>query len=189
MLATRAFPRVLVASRRFVCRPCANIASHPRLTLSSRPFSATPWHGRGGLRNLGRSKETVDRSEKYRLPKMPARTRFAPSPTGYLHLGSLRTALYNYLLAKGSRGQFIVRVEDTDQVSQYAWDLMCGSLVANTAGSNVSWVMLRRGSLMICGGRIYRGTKVRKPFYAFRRSYIDVNQARTWAAPVARTDR
>ncbi|KAH8724159.1 hypothetical protein GQ44DRAFT_709244 [Phaeosphaeriaceae sp. PMI808] len=45
----------------------------------------------------------------------PARTRFAPSPTGYLHLGSLRTALFNYLLAKNTGGQFLLRIEDTDQ--------------------------------------------------------------------------
>jgi glutamyl-tRNA synthetase len=50
------------------------------------------------------------------LPSTPARTRFAPSPTGYVHIGSLRTALYNYLLAKATGGQFLVRVEDTDQV-------------------------------------------------------------------------
>ncbi|GAP86501.1 putative glutamyl-tRNA synthetase [Rosellinia necatrix] len=49
------------------------------------------------------------------LPSTPARTRFAPSPTGYVHLGSLRTALFNYLLAKATGGQFVVRVEDTDQ--------------------------------------------------------------------------
>lgn len=48
-------------------------------------------------------------------PNTPARTRFAPSPTGYLHLGSLRTALYNYLLAKNTGGQFILRLEDTDR--------------------------------------------------------------------------
>ncbi|KAI0199529.1 hypothetical protein F4808DRAFT_451330 [Astrocystis sublimbata] len=49
------------------------------------------------------------------LPPTPARTRFAPSPTGYVHIGSLRTALYNYLLAKATGGQFLVRLEDTDQ--------------------------------------------------------------------------
>jgi len=43
------------------------------------------------------------------------RTRFAPSPTGYLHVGGLRTALYAYLLAKQSNGQFLLRIEDTDQ--------------------------------------------------------------------------
>ncbi|KAK6509451.1 Glutamate--tRNA ligase mitochondrial [Arthrobotrys musiformis] len=48
-------------------------------------------------------------------PTGPARTRFAPSPTGYLHLGSLRTALFNYLLAKRTGGQFLLRIEDTDE--------------------------------------------------------------------------
>jgi glutamyl-tRNA synthetase len=43
------------------------------------------------------------------------RTRFAPSPTGYLHVGGLRTALYNYLFAKKMKGDFIIRIEDTDQ--------------------------------------------------------------------------
>ncbi len=43
------------------------------------------------------------------------RTRFAPSPTGYLHVGGLRTALYAYLMAKQAGGQFLVRIEDTDQ--------------------------------------------------------------------------
>lgn len=44
------------------------------------------------------------------------RTRFAPSPTGKLHVGSLRTAVFNYLLAKKHGGQFILRLEDTDRV-------------------------------------------------------------------------
>lgn len=44
----------------------------------------------------------------------PVRVRFAPSPTGYLHVGGARTALYNYLFAKKMGGQFILRVEDTD---------------------------------------------------------------------------
>ncbi len=41
-------------------------------------------------------------------------TRFAPSPTGYIHVGNLRTALFNYLLARKSGGQFILRIDDTD---------------------------------------------------------------------------
>ena len=45
----------------------------------------------------------------------PARVRFAPSPTGHMHLGSARTALYDYLLARQSGGQFILRIEDTDR--------------------------------------------------------------------------
>lgn len=43
------------------------------------------------------------------------RVRFAPSPTGYLHIGGVRTALYNYLFAKKNHGKFILRIEDTDQ--------------------------------------------------------------------------
>lgn len=42
--------------------------------------------------------------------------RFAPSPTGALHLGGLRTALYNYLYAKKTGGKWILRIEDTDRV-------------------------------------------------------------------------
>ena len=42
------------------------------------------------------------------------RTRFAPSPTGYLHIGGLRTALYAWLFAKKNGGKFILRIEDTD---------------------------------------------------------------------------
>jgi len=46
--------------------------------------------------------------------KRPIRVRFAPSPTGYLHIGGARTALYNYLFAQASGGTFILRIEDTD---------------------------------------------------------------------------
>lgn len=46
---------------------------------------------------------------------MKIRTRFAPSPTGYMHVGNLRTALYAYLLSKHDGGDFILRIEDTDQ--------------------------------------------------------------------------
>lgn len=46
---------------------------------------------------------------------MTVRTRFAPSPTGYLHLGGLRTALYTWLFARQNHGKFILRIEDTDQ--------------------------------------------------------------------------
>ena len=43
------------------------------------------------------------------------RTRFAPSPTGYLHIGGVRTALFNWLFARRHGGQFILRIDDTDQ--------------------------------------------------------------------------
>ncbi len=45
----------------------------------------------------------------------PVRTRFAPSPTGYLHIGGARTALFNWLYARHSNGQFVLRIEDTDE--------------------------------------------------------------------------
>ncbi|MGN1467075.1 MAG: glutamate--tRNA ligase [Ruminococcus sp.] len=46
---------------------------------------------------------------------MDVRTRYAPSPTGFMHVGNLRTALYEYLIAKSQGGKFILRIEDTDQ--------------------------------------------------------------------------
>ena len=45
----------------------------------------------------------------------PIRVRFAPSPTGPLHIGGMRTALFNYLFAKKNNGTFVLRIEDTDQ--------------------------------------------------------------------------
>ena len=62
------------------------------------------------------------------------RVRFAPSPTGGLHLGGVRTVLFNYLFAKKHKGDFIVRVEDTDQTrwvegaEEYIFDCLdwCG---------------------------------------------------------------
>jgi glutamyl-tRNA synthetase len=50
-----------------------------------------------------------------RIPKGEVRTRFAPSPTGYMHVGNLRTALYTWCIARHYGGKFILRIEDTDQ--------------------------------------------------------------------------
>ena len=49
------------------------------------------------------------------IPKNEVRTRFAPSPTGYMHVGGIRTALYTWLIARKAGGKFILRIEDTDQ--------------------------------------------------------------------------
>lgn len=64
------------------------------------------------------------------------RVRFAPSPTGYLHIGGLRTALFNYLFAKHNNGKFILRVEDTDQTRKVegAVENLIGTL--NSIGLN-----------------------------------------------------
>ncbi|KAI0883461.1 uncharacterized protein GGS22DRAFT_31115 [Annulohypoxylon maeteangense] len=75
------------------------VFSARRVPSARRPVDLTPM-------------EAVEFQPPHRAP---ARTRFAPSPTGYLHIGSLRTALFNYLYAKASGGQFILRIEDTDQ--------------------------------------------------------------------------
>ena len=83
--------KALLRRKFWLCRPCRALAT------ASRRLPA-------------------ERREYQKLPKLPARTRFAPSPTGYLHLGSLRTALYNYLLARATGGQFLLRIEDTDRV-------------------------------------------------------------------------
>ena len=50
--------------------------------------------------------------------KQKIRTRFAPSPTGFLHIGGLRTALYEYIFAKQNKGDFVLRIEDTDQTRE-----------------------------------------------------------------------
>jgi hypothetical protein len=86
---------VLDSAPRWICTSCA-------ARFSTRP--------------KGKEYGNAYRKLKLKLPKEPARTRFAPSPTGYLHLGSLRTALFNYLLAKCTGGQFLLRIEDTDRV-------------------------------------------------------------------------
>ena len=59
----------------------------------------------------------------------PIRVRFAPSPTGYLHIGGARTALFNWLLARGAGGTFVLRIEDTDQ-SRHVEDSL-GKIVAD----------------------------------------------------------
>src|SRR5207237_5500296 len=55
------------------------------------------------------------RSPSRKRRHMTVRTRFAPSPTGYLHIGGVRTALFNWLYARKHGGTFILRIDDTDQ--------------------------------------------------------------------------
>ena len=49
------------------------------------------------------------------MAKQKIRVRYAPSPTGHLHIGNARTALFNYLFARHNKGTFVLRIEDTDQ--------------------------------------------------------------------------
>lgn len=103
----------LLARRPWICTQCSS---------SARYFSVA----------TSRAAATQRGSKKSNLPELPARTRFAPSPTGYLHLGSLRTALFNYLLAKRTGGQFLLRIEDTDQVRQTIYFTKTDKAVTDT---------------------------------------------------------
>lgn len=78
-------------------------------------------------------------------------TRFAPSPTGYLHIGGARTALFNYLFARKSGGQFKLRIEDTDRErsTSQAVDAILGGMLVRHIGFFVSadkYQRTRRGS-------------------------------------------
>jgi hypothetical protein len=96
--------RKKAVSKWVVCHSCRGIIKHaPTSSAASFPPK----------RYTSPSTASLDLRESG-----PARTRFAPSPTGYLHLGSLRTALFNYLVAKATGGQFLLRIEDTDQVTK-----------------------------------------------------------------------
>ena len=90
--------KLLAGSEGWVCCACRSLRRRPAAT-----------------KRRGIGTQTAYRKSSQKLPEKPARTRFAPSPTGDLHLGSLRTALFNYLLAKATGGQFLLRIEDTDK--------------------------------------------------------------------------
>ena len=76
---------------------------------------------------------------------MPVITRFAPSPTGYVHVGNVRTAFFNQLLAEHAGGRFILRSEDTDQERSKAEYLE--ALV-----EDLHWLGLRWDEGPDCGG-------------------------------------
>lgn len=102
----------------------------------------------------------------------PARVRFAPSPTGRTHLGSGRTALYNYLLARQTGGQFILRIEDTDQkrfVEGAQEELMAG----------LRWLDLEWDEGPDVGGEYgpYRQTERREIYKKYARQLIESGHA------------
>ncbi len=102
----------------------------------------------------------------------PARVRFAPSPTGRTHLGSGRTALYNYLLARQTGGQFILRIEDTDQkryVEGAEEELMAG----------LRWLGLEWDEGPDVGGEYgpYRQTERREIYDKYARQLVESGHA------------
>jgi len=102
----------------------------------------------------------------------PVRVRFAPSPTGRTHLGSGRTALYNYLLARQTGGQFILRIEDTDQsrfVEGAEKELMAG----------LRWLGLEWDEGPDVGGEYgpYRQTERREIYAKYARQLVESGHA------------
>ncbi|GAB4425378.1 MAG: glutamate--tRNA ligase [Anaerolineales bacterium] len=102
----------------------------------------------------------------------PARVRFAPSPTGRIHLGGGRTALYNYLLARQTGGQFILRIEDTDRsrfVEGAEEELMAG----------LRWLGLEWDEGPDVGGPYgpYRQTERRETYAKYARQLVDGGHA------------
>ena len=109
LLKTCLNTEVKVQTRRYCKKHDLNIFKKS----SSSNFNKIVSSAQGKNKVKTKKEDASETTDKH--PKTPAVTRFAPSPTGFLHLGSLRTALYNYLLAKNTNGKFILRLEDTDQ--------------------------------------------------------------------------
>ena len=102
----------------------------------------------------------------------PARTRIAPSPTGHMHLGTARVALYDYLLAKKTGGQFILRIEDTDlkrTVPGAEQEIMDG----------LRWLGLQYDEGPDIGGKFgpYRQTERREIYQAHAKTLVDSGHA------------
>ena len=87
----------------------ADRANPPRILPGGDRFTIDIYNGKGERSFYGQ----LFRMEEEKVTKI--RTRFAPSPTGRMHVGNLRTALYAFLVAKHENGDFILRIEDTDQ--------------------------------------------------------------------------
>lgn len=86
--------------------------------------------------NFKNNQDSKNISSNSNLKQSP-RVRFAPSPTGYLHVGGARTALYNYLFAKSTGGSFIIRVEDTDE--ERSQDNYLKSMLTDLEWLGIEW--------------------------------------------------
>ena len=109
------------------------------------------------------------------------RTRFAPSPTGFLHVGSLRTALYAYLMAKQTKGKFILRIEDTDQERSVPGAVENALRTLHWAGLDPDeGVMLRRGALVQEGSK---GPYIQSERLELYKKYVEELHAKGLAYP------
>src|SRR6266704_2017491 len=98
---------------------------------------------------------------------MTARVRFAPSPTGYLHVGGARTALFNWLYARHTGGKFLLRIEDTDRErsSEEHTKVILDGLAWHEA-------------LVFQGGRVQRHQEVADKLLAEGKAYLDADAIR-----------
>ena len=74
-------------------------------------------------------------------------TRFAPSPTGYIHVGNLRTALFNFLIARKSSGTFVLRIDDTDP--ERSKEAYVDALKQDLEWLGITWDRIERQSLRL----------------------------------------
>lgn len=127
---------------------------------------------------------------------MTVRTRFAPSPTGYLHIGGVRTALFNWLLARHYGGQFLLRIDDTDQARHvepavkmildgFRWMGMDWDEGPEVGGPHGPYFQSKRGDIykaaadaLVASGHVYRDysteqerAKEKAEADAFKRAY------------------
>jgi glutamyl-tRNA synthetase len=93
----------------------ARVKKHFSTTPNSLPHSRTHSHTHSPLHSIKHFSTTPNPLPHSLTHSPPVRVRFAPSPTGSLHIGGARTALFNYLFTRKHNGKFIVRVEDTDE--------------------------------------------------------------------------
>lgn len=103
------------------------------------------------------------------------RTRFAPSPTGFLHVGGVRTALFAWLLARQANGQFILRIEDTDQARKV--DAAVGDIVAS-----LEWLGINPDE-----GPIYQSERMQKGIYKEWANRL-IEQGRAYADPYSQVE-
>lgn len=103
-------------------------------------------------------------------------TRFAPSPTGYLHIGSARTALFNYLFAKANNGKFLLRIEDTDK--ERSTEPAINAIIAGLQWLNIDWdgqVVLQSKQIELHVKAALTLVELGKAYYCFTpQSEIDI---------------
>src|ERR1035441_7122027 len=99
------------------------------------------------------------------LPCMSVRTRFAPSPTGLLHIGSAHTALFNYLFSRHHGGEFLLRIEDTDRERNTA-------AATQVILDGLDWLGITHdGETVFQSARVARHAEVAHQMLAAGRSY------------------